>query len=77
MAKVTHDKETCIGCGACASVCEKFWEMNDEEGKSVLKGAKKNPETGFEELEVESEEDIKCNQEAADSCPVNCIKVEK
>ena len=40
MPKVIHEREKCIGCGACAAVCPDFWEMSDD-GKSVLKGGKK------------------------------------
>jgi ferredoxin len=71
MAKVIHDREACIGCGACAAVCPKFWDMSAD-GKSHLKGAK--VVGGNHELEIA---DAGCNIEAAASCPVNCIKVEK
>lgn len=65
--KIIHDRNTCIGCGACAAVCADHWEMADD-GKSDLKGAKDNI------LEVA---DKGCNMEAAQSCPVNCIHVEE
>jgi len=58
--KVTVDKDTCIGCGACTTQCDNF-EM--KEGKSHAK-----------QTEVD---EIKCNQEAADICPVEAIKVTK
>jgi ferredoxin len=44
-----------------------------EDGKSRLLNSTKNVEGNFE-LEVV---DIECNQEAADSCPVKVIHVEK
>lgn len=57
---VTIDKETCIGCGACASICEEVFEIKD--GKAyVKKGQEKSK--------------IPCVKEGADSCPVNAIKV--
>ena len=68
--KIIHEVEKCIGCGACAAVCSDFWEMKDE-GKSHLKGSKK-VEDNFE-LEVD---DPGCCQQAADTCPVQCIKIE-
>jgi len=71
MIKVIQDHENCIGCGSCAAICPKFWEMNYEEGKAFLKTAKKN-ERGKYELEVK---DVECNQEAADCCPVQAIKI--
>jgi len=33
--KITIDKEACIGCGACESVCEKTFVMKD--GKAYVK----------------------------------------
>ncbi len=56
MVKV--DKETCIGCGACASTCSEVFEMK-EDGKSHVKKSAKNNE--------------KCIQEAIDNCPVDAI----
>jgi len=70
--KIILKKEECIGCGTCAALCPDFWEMDDAEMKVKLKGAKKNEETGEWELEVG---ETGCNQEAADACPVQCIKI--
>jgi ferredoxin len=69
MVKVIHERDKCIGCGACAAICPKFWEMKDD-GKSYLKGSKKKG--NIYELEVK---DAGCNKEAADTCPVECIHV--
>lgn len=71
MAKIIHEREKCIGCGSCAALCPKFWEMA-EDGKSRLLESKEDPQTENHELEVE---EVGCNQEAADSCPVQCIIV--
>ena len=71
MAKVVHEIEKCIGCGACTSVCGKFWSLGPE-GKAVLKGAKtagKNKELTIKDA------DIACNRQAADVCPVQCIRI--
>ena len=57
--KIKIDQETCIGCGACAAVCDNF-EIGDD-GKAHVKSA-----------EVKK---IGCNQQAADGCPVQCIKL--
>lgn len=65
--KITHDRDVCIGCGACAAVCPDYWEMGDD-GKSDLKGAKKDA------LELK---EAGCNTEAAQGCPVNCIHIEE
>ncbi len=74
--KIVHDREACIGCGACASVCPSSWEMNSD-GKSDLINAKKNEE-GLEVLGSVNEpltNGFNCNNEAAESCPVNCIHI--
>jgi len=60
--RIEQKRDECIGCGACVSVCPDNWEMGDD-GKSKPK-----------ETTVEK---IGCNQEAADVCPVQCIKVVK
>ena len=73
MAKITHEREKCIGCGACASVCPKFFEMADD-GKADLIGGKKKG-AKFE-LEVKGEHEADCAKEAAEGCPVECIHVE-
>lgn len=70
--KIIHEREKCIGCGSCVALCPKYWEMADD-GKSNLKNATKNTEGNYE-LEAES---IACNQEAADSCPVQIIHIIK
>ncbi|MBL7050944.1 ferredoxin [Candidatus Woesearchaeota archaeon] len=56
--KIVHDIEECIGCGACAAVCDN-WVMEGDKAKEI--------ETEFDE--------IGCNQDAVDSCPVDCIKI--
>jgi ferredoxin len=71
--KVIHERDKCIGCGACEAVCPKYWKMA-EDGKSTLSGSKVNPQTGNYEKEVQKPG---CNQEAVDTCPVQCIRIEK
>ena len=65
--KIVHEREGCIGCGACAAVAPESWEM-DADGKVNLKKAKKAG-ANFE-LEVK---DFGANEDAANSCPVNVI----
>jgi len=57
MIKIIFKKGDCIGCGACAAVCNDYWDLEDGKAKPVT-------------LELE---EIGCNQEAADACPMNCI----
>jgi len=70
--KIIHERDKCIGCGTCVAFCPKHWDLY-EDGKSDLIGHKVNPETKNQEKEVKKAE---CNQEAVDSCPVQCIRIE-
>ncbi|MFA5174375.1 MAG: ferredoxin [Candidatus Pacearchaeota archaeon] len=58
---ISVDKKTCIGCGACASICPEVFEMKETADglKSVVKKQSK----------------ASCVKEAADSCPVNAINI--
>jgi ferredoxin len=63
MAKLSVNKETCIGCGTCESICPKLFKVN--EGKahprvSQVKG-----------------KDEECAKKAVQSCPVSAISVEQ
>ena len=59
--KIEIDREKCIGCGACAAICDN-WEMKDDGKAAPIK------------KEID---DIGCNQDAANGCPVQCIKIIK
>ena len=68
--KILHDRPECIGCSACASVAPSYWKM-DSDGKSDVIGAQK---VGEQEILV-LEKDFDLNNDAAESCPVNCIHI--
>ncbi len=70
MAKIKLEREKCIGCGSCAALCDKFFEIA-EDGKSHIKNADKKE---LEELEVEK---IECAESAVQACPVQCIHIDK
>jgi ferredoxin len=59
--KIVHEREKCIGCGACVAVCSENWEMDGDKSKP---------------LKTELDE-IGCNKEAENSCPVNCIHIKE
>jgi len=60
--KIDLDREGCIGCWACISVCGENWIM-EEDGKSSAK-----------KIDLE-EKELPKNMEAAESCPVNVIHI--
>lgn len=62
--KVKVNKDSCIGCGACAAICDDVFEIDDE-GLSTVKQ---------EEVEESKKQEV---QDAADSCPTGAIEVEE
>lgn len=58
---VKVDKEKCIGCGYCTSVCSEVFELG-EDGKSQIKKEAKGDES--------------CIREAKEGCPVGAIEAE-
>ncbi len=70
--KIIYEREKCIGCGSCVSICPEYFQMGDD-GKAELKGSKVNPDSGNYELEIE---EVKSSQEASSSCPVGIIVIE-
>lgn len=76
MVKIMQNHNECIGCGTCAALCPKFWEMKDDE-KAYLIGSKKNSKTGNFELDVDlNKEDLECNKFAEKACPVQVIEIQ-
>ncbi len=59
--KIRVNKEACIGCGACTSIAEELFQINDE-GVSEAK---------VEEVAAELSEKA---TEAIDSCPTGAIE---
>ena len=57
-----HNRPDCIGCGACASVCDEVFEMKEKNGSYKAVAKKK-------------ESDLPCVKEAADVCPIQPIKI--
>ncbi len=58
--KINFDKNACIGCSACVSVCDNWIRDNNKV---------KPKKTTI------SEKELKSNKEAEDACPVNAIKI--
>jgi len=56
---VSVNKETCIGCGACAAICDEVFEMKDDMKAHVKPG--------------EENSSRPCVKEAIEGCPVDSI----
>ncbi len=72
--KVKVNKDACIGCGACAAICDEVFEINDE-GLSEVK-VEENSENKEEFLSVKEELQDEV-RDAADSCPTGAIEIEE
>lgn len=57
------DKETCIGCGLCPSMCPEVFEMQDDGLAGVI----------VDKVPQDAEDSTK---EAEASCPVNAISID-
>lgn len=62
--KVKVNRDSCIGCGACAAICDDVFEIDDK-GLSTVKK---------EEVDDDKKQEV---QDAADSCPTGAIEVEE
>jgi len=71
--RIILKREKCISCGSCVALCPKYFEMG-EDGRSMIKGSKKNQKTGNFELEIK---EVGCAKDAAETCPVQIIHIEK
>lgn len=69
--KIVQEHSKCIGCGSCAAVCPKFFEMGDD-GLANIKGG----QTINSNMELEVQNPA-CAKEAGDICPVQIIHLEK
>jgi ferredoxin len=69
MKKITIERNKCLGCGTCAILCASCFKMDDD-GRSTLKDGEMNGD-----LSEKKVDDLDCAEEAAQGCPVQCIKI--
>ncbi|GAA3643889.1 ferredoxin [Asaccharospora irregularis] len=60
--KAKVDRDTCIGCGLCPSICPEVFSMDDEDKSVPIEG----------DIPNDAEDSAK---EAEESCPVDAIEV--
>lgn len=61
--KAVIDRDGCIGCSICASVCPSVFEMSDDGKAKVI-------------VEMIPSDSESCAKEAEESCPVSVITLE-
>lgn len=61
--KVKVNSDACIGCGACAAICENVFEINDEGLSNVV-------------VDTVEDADVDATKEAIESCPTGAIEEE-
>lgn len=62
--KAKVDRDTCIGCALCTSICPEVFEMDDENIAIVI----------ADPVPADVEEEAK---DAEDQCPVDAISIEE
>lgn len=60
---IVIDQEECLGCEVCVEICPQCFEMDEDQGKAVVKDG--------------ADADEECVEEAIASCPAECIRKEK
>jgi ferredoxin len=74
MAIIRIDRDACIGCGVCASLCPEVFEIDEENKSRILAKFSSNQDekasTGKIPLKL-----FECANSAAESCPVSCITI--
>lgn len=56
---VNVDRDSCIGCGVCTTICPEVFELDDEGKAVIIKNANLS---------------LECVSEAIENCPTNAIK---
>lgn len=62
--KVVLNRDACIGCGACATLCEDIFEIDNEGFSKVIK-------------EEVKDEEVELTRDAIESCPTGAIALEE
>ncbi|MGL1889861.1 MAG: ferredoxin [Reichenbachiella sp.] len=72
MFKITQYRDKCIGCNACVEVAPDRWRISKKDGRCTLVGGKEKK--GIYHVDAHDHE-LEENKRAANSCPVNIIKI--
>lgn len=70
--KIIHYRKNCIGCGMCAYISPKYWEISELDGLASLKDSERIKDVFMREIDVGDEKEC---FESEKACPVNIIKL--
>lgn len=71
--KIVIDRENCVSCGNCESVCPEVFELSPDDDKSQI--VEKFRDAGDPATGIVDEGLEECVRMAADECPMNIIEV--
>ena len=74
MSKLAYHRDKCIGCMSCVMEQPEHWEMNDEDGRAILKDSKEKKGVFVKEIRKDEEE---LSKTVCEYCSGRCIKFEK
>ena len=74
--KVVINKETCMACGVCWSLCPQIFEI-DEQGKSRIMESFRTEDLESRSEGVVGDDLADCARVAADACPMASIAIEE
>ncbi|HQT45347.1 MAG TPA: ferredoxin [Candidatus Micrarchaeota archaeon] len=71
---LVHERGKCIGCGACAAIAPGRWRMGKDGLADLIGGADAGNECYSRQI---PEGEFESGRQAATTCPVNVIHLEK
>jgi len=75
MIKITFHRNKCIGCYYCNEVAPYRWDIDEDDGRSILVDSEDNTNNDIYTV-VTSDDEQPDNEEAALQCPTGVIRVE-
>ena len=76
MIKITFNRSRCIGCYYCNEVAPYRWDIDEDDGRSVLMDGDDNNGNEIYTAITADDEQLD-NEEAAMQCPTGIIRVEE
>ncbi len=74
MIRINFNSNKCTGCGYCVEIAPDRWLIDESDGKCKLVDA--STKKGFSTV-ITTDDEYYANMEAAQSCPVKAIRIEK